>query len=208
MGSAWNSAALCMSLMVLILYDVGDAFLSQHQRTKFTGSSRWKLQPLSTPPPPHHHRHRFYWARDVHSLRRARKRDGGVEFNEVAGSRIPSLVVSDANASAYEEHWARLLQLELSKAMFDVQARLRSWSRQRLEDEGMAVFRLKAQPDGELFGEKLVLLMPADRAYAASRKLRGKLRKKSGKHSSQVDYQACTIARQALKLAVLVLEER
>ena len=76
--------------------------------------------------------------------------------------------VSGKNASAYERYWSGLLQLELNKAMSDVQARLRTWSRQRLEDEGLAVFRLVAQPDGELFGEKLVLLVPADRNFAAS----------------------------------------
>ena len=83
-------------------------------------------------------------------------------------SEPSKLRLTSANVSAYEAHWSRLLNLELSKAMTDVQARLKTWSRQRLEEEGLAVFRLSAQPDGELFGEKLVLLVPADRDVAAA----------------------------------------
>ena len=63
----------------------------------------------------------------------------------------------------YVTHWDNLLQKEYDYTAQELQEQRKNWSRRRLEDAGISVFGAVAEPDTELFGEKIVrIVKPGD----------------------------------------------
>ena len=60
------------------------------------------------------------------------------------------------NVEGYVRHWEHLLQEEHHAAVLELKEQRSTWSRQRLEASGVTMFDASAEPDSELFGEKLV----------------------------------------------------
>lgn len=61
-----------------------------------------------------------------------------------------------SHVEAYVRHWEYLLQEEHYAAVLELKEQRSRWSRQRLEASGVTLFDVSAEPDSELFGEKLV----------------------------------------------------
>ena len=59
-------------------------------------------------------------------------------------------------AHAYAVHWEDLLTLEHREIATELRARRGKWSNDRLETTGMAVLDAIAEPETELYGEKVV----------------------------------------------------
>lgn len=56
----------------------------------------------------------------------------------------------------YAGHWEQLLQQEHQQNVEDLKLRRKTWSKARLEASGMSIFHASAEPDSEVFGEKIV----------------------------------------------------
>ena len=63
--------------------------------------------------------------------------------------------VSDCS-NMYAEHWRKLLVAEHQEAVAELRERRVTWSRKRLEANGLCVFDACAEPESDLFGEKIV----------------------------------------------------
>jgi hypothetical protein len=64
---------------------------------------------------------------------------------------------SRGNAVAeYAAYWEHLLLTEYQETAAELRERRKTWSRQRLEESGMSIFGAVAEPESELFGEKIV----------------------------------------------------
>lgn len=59
----------------------------------------------------------------------------------------------------YSNHWENILTEEFQHISLELQEQRRTWSRRRLEQNGISVFGVIAEPDTELFGEKVVRLV-------------------------------------------------
>lgn len=59
-------------------------------------------------------------------------------------------------AEIYVRHWEHLLQEEHHAATTELKERRKHWSRQRLQSSGVSMFDVSAEPDSEVYGEKLV----------------------------------------------------
>jgi hypothetical protein len=57
---------------------------------------------------------------------------------------------------SYAIHWTTLLQREYQETVNDLQARRKSYTRQQLEDSGLAILSAVATTETELYGEKIV----------------------------------------------------
>lgn len=58
--------------------------------------------------------------------------------------------------NAYVSHWENLLTLEHQEKVAEYSIRRKTWSPARLEESGMSILGASAEPDSELFGEKIV----------------------------------------------------
>jgi hypothetical protein len=58
----------------------------------------------------------------------------------------------------YASHWTQLLQLEHKEAVDELKYKRSTWSRARLESAGISLFNVCAEPDGEMYGEKIIRL--------------------------------------------------
>lgn len=64
--------------------------------------------------------------------------------------------VSNSAKDVYADYWREWLEAEQQEAVAELKARRASWSRKRLEESGLSVFDASAEPDSDLFGEKIV----------------------------------------------------
>jgi len=80
--------------------------------------------------------------------------------------------VSD-RSNSYAEHWQRLLAAEQQEAVAELRARRASWSRKRLEGSGLSVFDATAEPESDLFGEKIVRIYKEGETHFRDRFSRG-----------------------------------
>lgn len=60
------------------------------------------------------------------------------------------------NYDAYALHWENLLLDEHKEHVEELKLRRKNWSRSRLEASGMSIFNAAAEPDTEVFGDKIV----------------------------------------------------
>ena len=68
-----------------------------------------------------------------------------------------------AHQDEYVAHWDNLLQTEYDYTARELLEQRKNWSRRRLENAGISVFGAVAEPDTELFGEKIVrIIKPGD----------------------------------------------
>jgi hypothetical protein len=58
--------------------------------------------------------------------------------------------------NAYVSHWENLLTLEHQEKVAEYAIKRKMWSPARLEESGMSIFEASAEPDSDLFGEKIV----------------------------------------------------
>lgn len=61
--------------------------------------------------------------------------------------------------SLYATHWEDILVSEFQHTTNELQEQRKNWSRQRLEQSGISLFGAVAEPDTELFGEKVVRII-------------------------------------------------
>lgn len=59
-------------------------------------------------------------------------------------------------ADSYAFHWEHLLSEEYQEHVQDLKLKRKTWSPSRLEASGMSIFKANAEPDTELYGEKIV----------------------------------------------------
>lgn len=57
---------------------------------------------------------------------------------------------------AYASHWDKILMDEYRATVDELKQRRDTWSRSRLEASGMSIFGASAEPDSEVFGDKIV----------------------------------------------------
>ena len=62
---------------------------------------------------------------------------------------------------AHQRIFRRALEAELHEERQESEARLTSWSRERLQEEGVVLFDLRAKLDGALFRDSIVRFTPA-----------------------------------------------
>jgi len=74
----------------------------------------------------------------------------------------------------YVHHWQDLLQQEHEAAVSQLRDQRKLWSRQRLESSGISLLGVFAEPDSELFGEKMIRIYKPPQSPSAdkSRNLR------------------------------------
>jgi len=65
-------------------------------------------------------------------------------------------LASSRNYDAYALHWESLLLEEHRENVDELKLRRKNWSRSRLEASGMSIFNAAAEPDTEVFGDKIV----------------------------------------------------
>ena len=70
--------------------------------------------------------------------------------------RYSTRVASQPNTEWYVRHWDHLLQEEHNAAVADLRDRRSRWSRRKLESTGISLVGVSAEPDSELYGEKIV----------------------------------------------------
>ncbi|KAK1734284.1 DNA helicase [Skeletonema marinoi] len=58
----------------------------------------------------------------------------------------------------YASHWTQLLQLEHKEQADEIKHKRSTWSVSRLESAGISLFNVCAEPDGEMYGEKIIRL--------------------------------------------------
>uniref|UniRef100_A0A7S3VAG6 AAA+ ATPase domain-containing protein n=1 Tax=Chaetoceros debilis TaxID=122233 RepID=A0A7S3VAG6_9STRA len=80
----------------------------------------------------------------------------------------------------YATHWEQLLQQEHQQKVENLKLRRKTWSKAHLEASGMSIFHASAEPDSEVFGEKIIRVF---RRMTMTR-TRGKGNKSSGSGSS------------------------
>ena len=56
----------------------------------------------------------------------------------------------------YATHWENLLLEEYQERASELRDRRKTWSRRRLEESGISIFGASAEPESEVFGEKIV----------------------------------------------------
>jgi len=100
-----------------------------------------------------------------------RKRSG--RFSAPAAARAPASrgARRSAERALLEHHTAAFgaaLDAEFEEEWAEAEARLHSWPRERLEDEGLALFGAWAEPDGALMSDAVVRLAVPSRAAASS----------------------------------------
>ena len=59
-------------------------------------------------------------------------------------------------ADSYAFHWEHLLSEEYQEQVQDLKLKRKTWSPSRLEASGMSILKANAEPDSELYGEKIV----------------------------------------------------
>jgi hypothetical protein len=64
-----------------------------------------------------------------------------------------------SHRSIYAAHWEEILVSEFQHTSYELKEQRRSWTRQRLEQSGVSIFGATAEPDTELFGEKVVRIV-------------------------------------------------
>lgn len=70
---------------------------------------------------------------------------------------LTSLATKESNAADYYvRYWEDLLHAEHREAVDALRERRATWTRRRLEASGICLFDASAEPDSELFGEKIV----------------------------------------------------
>ncbi|KAL2630305.1 hypothetical protein R1flu_014991 [Riccia fluitans] len=57
---------------------------------------------------------------------------------------------------SYRTRFSEALEAELAEEMQAMKERLRNWTKQRLQDEGMAIFDLSVKPDGKLYRDTIL----------------------------------------------------
>ena len=65
-------------------------------------------------------------------------------------------ITRSRNYDAYALHWENLLLEEHRENVDELKLRRKNWSRSRLEASGMTIFNAAAEPDTEVFGDKIV----------------------------------------------------
>lgn len=65
-------------------------------------------------------------------------------------------ISSGQRANIYVTHWENLLRDEQQEAVAELRLRRSTWSRYRLEESGLSIFDASAEPESDLFGEKIV----------------------------------------------------
>jgi hypothetical protein len=65
-------------------------------------------------------------------------------------------ITRSRNYDAYALHWENLLLEEHRENVDELKLRRKNWSRSRLEASGMTIFNAVAEPDTEVFGDKIV----------------------------------------------------
>ena len=56
----------------------------------------------------------------------------------------------------YHSYYNKMIDWELEDEMKNIDERLKSWSNRRLEDAGLAIFKLKGRNNGWLFSERII----------------------------------------------------
>jgi hypothetical protein len=69
---------------------------------------------------------------------------------------LPSTLTLTTPKNAYAFHWETLLTLEHQEKVAEYAIKRKTWSPARLEESGMSIFGASAEPDSDLFGEKIV----------------------------------------------------
>ncbi len=72
----------------------------------------------------------------------------------------------------HHEAYLPLIQWELDDELDATDERLRNWSRAKLAAHGLALFDLRARPDGWLFGQRIVKLELDGRADMGQHRFR------------------------------------
>ena len=72
----------------------------------------------------------------------------------------------------HHEAYLPLIQWELDDELDATDERLRNWSRAKLAAHGLALFDLRARPDGWLFGQRIVKLELDGRANMGQHRFR------------------------------------
>jgi len=76
-------------------------------------------------------------------------------LTKLSSSLVPQFSNIQNNV-AYASYWENLLIQEHRETVEDLKERRKNWSRGRLEATGMSIFGAAAEPDSELFGDKIV----------------------------------------------------
>lgn len=77
------------------------------------------------------------------------------------------------NNVAYARYWDDLLLQEHQEKVAQYRERRRSWSRSRLENSGMSLFGASAEPDSDLFGDKIIRIFKKGETRLRDRFSRG-----------------------------------
>ena len=86
-----------------------------------------------------------------------------------SGGRIPARFTRSQD---HHETYLPLIQWELDDELDATDERLRNWSRAKLAAHGLALFDLRARPDGWLFGQRIVKLELDGRADMGQHRFR------------------------------------
>ena len=62
----------------------------------------------------------------------------------------------NANTYAYAAHWDNILTAEYKEAADELSQSRRKWSPNRLENAGLALFGASAEPESEVYGDKII----------------------------------------------------
>lgn len=80
---------------------------------------------------------------------------------EVLGFSVPNSSVQRETSSndllhSYSSYWENLLLLEHQENVEELKIRRKTWSQSKLESSGTSIFNGSAEPDSEVFGEKII----------------------------------------------------
>jgi len=75
---------------------------------------------------------------------------------------------------SYSSYWNDLLQKEYRAASDELKEKRQKWSRSRLEASGISLFGASAEPDSEVFGDKIVRVYKTQQGRGGGRLLRDK----------------------------------
>jgi hypothetical protein len=89
-------------------------------------------------------------------LSHSRRSPSCFALNSSSHNQENGAITKAQKADAYAAHWEQLLNAEHREAVQDLRQRRATWSRVKLEEIGLSVFDASAEPESDLFGEKIV----------------------------------------------------
>ena len=66
---------------------------------------------------------------------------------------------NSSNVCYYAQHWQNLLQMEYQQAVQELREKRKTWSKQALQMAGITLQNVLAEPESDLFGEKIVRII-------------------------------------------------